>query len=170
MNQNNSNSILLCFATYFVYIWEKAVRREYNLRTTYLWYRVWYGIAQTAAVYIIIPWYFHQSPPSRKILMKVLRTSIRFFVSWRTRYHIPVQHHCDFFYDPYSIQQRGGLIFWLTAIKSGLELQTTTVSRIIKYKSTTSANGGNCAGQYPCDRWVDNLGPTLWVRIICFFI
>ena len=24
----------------------------------------------------------------------------------------------------------------------------------------TSANGGNYAGQYPCDGWVDNLEPT----------
>ena len=36
----------------------------------------------------------------------------------------------------------------------------------------TSAHGGNYAGQYACDGWVDNLGPTLLliIRTIRFLI
>ena len=38
----------------------------------------------------------------------------------------------------------------------------------------TSANGGNYAGQYLCDGWVNNLESTLLIRvfvpIICFLI
>ena len=48
-------------------------------------------------------------------------------------------------------------------------------SRTAIYKSMTSANGGNYAGQYPCDDcdgWVDNLEPTLliptMVGVKCF--
>ena len=29
----------------------------------------------------------------------------------------------------------------------------------------TSANGGNYTGQYPCDRWVDNLEPKLLIHL-----
>ena len=33
--------------------------------------------------------------------------------------------------------------------------------------STTSANGGTYAGQYPCDGWVENLEPTLITITYC---
>ena len=63
------------------------------------------------------------------------------------------------------IKSTGGaeLFLRLTTTASSLGKHMTTVSPTIRYKSMTSANGGNYAGQYPCDGWVDdyNLEPIL---------
>ena len=49
-----------------------------------------------------------------------------------------------------------GHFLWLRTTASDLGILTTTVSCITRYKSMSSANGGNYAGQYPCNGWVDN--------------
>ena len=48
-----------------------------------------------------------------------------------------------------------GYFLRLATTASSLGIHTTTVSRTMVYKSMISANGGNYAGQYPCDGWVD---------------
>ena len=55
------------------------------------------------------------------------------------------------------IKSTGGPEYFLrlTTTASSLGILTTTVSRTIRYKSMTSADGGSYAVQYPCDGWVD---------------
>ena len=115
-----------------------------------------YIIAQTAVVYVVSP----------DIISITACPQNHFYVLFACTYHIILQPWWHF-YDSRTAEELHNV---LGCLQQHVVLEYThDHSRKVISKSMTSANGGNYAGQYSSDGWVDNLEPTFILLVSCAF-
>ena len=116
-----------------------------------------YGMGQTAVERVVSP----------DIISITACPQNHFYVLFACTYHIILQPWWHF-YDSRTAEELHNV---LGCLQQHVVLEYThDHSRKVISKSMTSANGGNYAGQYSSDGWVDNLEPTLLLIILCFLI